>query len=158
MSLKADRKIFVYETNYVTEAAVEAGRLLTVKSGLNTGLGSGQGIRDQAGIAVQWTGAPNASHKVIGVSLAIATGLDQTKFSKEVFARDVQIVGEPHPIGKDGYVWTDAIVGEPRPEDPAYLGTNGAFDTTQNASLPAVGKFKTSKDQDGYAKVYVKLA
>ncbi len=71
---------------------------------------------------------------------------------------DSQLVNENVLLLTDGFVWTNRINGTPVAGSGAYIGPSGNFHTTQLNSIPAVGKFETAKDSDGYARVSVKLA
>jgi hypothetical protein len=52
---------------------------------------------------------------------------------------------------------TDAITGTPAAGDVAYMGNSGTVATSGAAGCAVVGKFETTKDADGFARVYVNL-
>jgi hypothetical protein len=64
----------------------------------------------------------------------------------------------------DGWVTTNRIYPgvSPAGGNIAYLGNSGLLTNTVStnggtADTPVVGRFVSSKDEDGYAKVYIKL-
>jgi len=63
-----------------------------------------------------------------------------------------------------GQVTTSNVTGSPDAGDPAYVGANGDFSATAPTDSDTedeyyrVGRFLSSKDADGYAKVAVNIA
>jgi hypothetical protein len=157
MALKGDRAVYVTDISHISEDDMEAGSLLVVKSSQPSGRGVGQGINDEAPVAVALTGAPPSGTSVAGVLLDGVVDIDPVRQHRN-FQKTEQLVGEPVCLLKDGWVWTDKITGTPAAGDTAYLATGSTFGTSQTNAVPAVGKFITAKNADGFAKVSVKIA
>jgi len=178
--LKPERAVYVDEIINVAPSAVEAGQIL-VYGTQGTGHAVGAGLNEAAPQVVPvGTGNPASGTRIAGVALQdvvdiyshalLADGSDASGFvslgigdpiNMRYFHRNThkteQVVGEAVCLLKDGWIYTDRITGTPTAGDPAYLGPNSNFQTTQVNSLPQVGKFDTSKDSDGYAKISVKI-
>lgn len=156
MALKGDRAVYVTDIGNVTESVSKAGELLILKTGQTT-TASGQGINDLAPVAaVVGTGNPPSGTVVLGAALDPVVDVDETKGHRNWHTGE-QVVGEPVALLTDGWIYTDMVTGTPSAGAAAYVGASGNFTDTQVNSIPAVGRFLTSKDPDGYAKVYVKL-
>ena len=56
-----------------------------------------------------------------------------------------------------GFVVTDQINGTPSAGDPAYLNNSGLIGGSQDGDSTLLGRFLSTKDADGYAKVAVNL-
>lgn len=177
MALKPLRKINVYATHFVVNAAAEEGQVLIYGTQDPSGVGSGQGINDQSPVAAPLgTGEPGSGHKLAGVLLhpvtdiyhyaLTADGAPASGVAKEVFDNRYHrnwhtgesIVGEHATLATDGMVYTNRINGTPAPGDPAYLGASGNFQNSAVNSNVAIGKFETGLDADGYARVSFKFA
>lgn len=65
--------------------------------------------------------------------------------------------GDPVTLVRKGWVVTDNISGTPSAGDAAYLANDGAISPTQVASAPQVGRFETTQDSDGFARVYMDI-
>lgn len=65
--------------------------------------------------------------------------------------------GEKVCLIRKGWVVTNMVSGTPTAGDVAYLAQNGNVSPTQLTGAPAVGKFDTGLDENGFAKVYVDL-
>jgi len=156
MALKSDREIHVTDISCTFNTPAEAGTLAVRVTGAS--YASGQGINDSAPVAsTGGTGVPASGSRVIGLLLDYVVQIDPTRQHRN-YQRTEQLVGEPVAILKDGMVWTNKVTGTPAAGDPAYPGPGGTIQNSQANGLPQLGEFKTSKDADGYCKVYVKLA
>ena len=60
-------------------------------------------------------------------------------------------------IVRKGWIVTDAITCTPAAGGVAYMGNSGTVATSGATGCAVVGKFETSKDADGFARVYVNL-
>jgi len=66
--------------------------------------------------------------------------------------------GEPVTLLARGWIVTDLISGTPAVGGVAYVGPSGLLATTDGGvSAAVVGRFETTKDADGFAKVSVSL-
>lgn len=156
MALKGDREVRATNIRHICDTTGEAGVLMILKASQPSGRGVGQGINDSAPVAVPCTGTPASGARVLGVLLDDVKGIDPATQHRN-FQRTDQLVGENVAILCDGWVRTNKISGTPAAGDTAYIGTDGAFANSQTNSIPAVGKFDTSKDTDGFAIVTVKV-
>lgn len=156
MAVKGDRQINATEIRYISEAAMEAGICVVVKSSQPTGRGVSPGYNDAAPVAVKVSGTPASGTRPIGMLLDNVVSIDPTKQHRN-YQRVESLIGEPMCVLTDGWCRTNMITGTPAAGDPAYLGVDSTFDTTQRNSIPAVGKFVTAKGTDGFAIVSVKL-
>jgi hypothetical protein len=180
MALKPDREVYITDIKFTCDVAAEAGSLLVYKTSQGSGHAVGAGVNETAPQAtLPGTGTPASGTRVAGALLhdveniyeyalladgTPASGLgagigDPVNISTHRnWHKTTQVVGENVNLLKDGAFWTDRVVGAPAAGDPAYLGASGKFSATQSNSIPAVGKFETAKDADGFAYVVVKLA
>lgn len=157
MALKGDRAVYITNIRHICDTTGEAGTLMQLKTSQPTGRAVGQGINDQAPVAIPVTGTPASGTKILGVLLDDVKGIDPVTQHRN-FQRTDQLTGENVCILTDGFVRTNKIVSTPSAGDIAYVGANGAFSASQTNSIPAVGRFETSKDTDGYAIVVIKIA
>lgn len=178
MALKPDREVYITDIDFTCDVEAEAGTIL-IYGTQPSGHAVGQGVNEAAPVAtVPGTGTPASGTRIAGVLLSdvediyahalladgstasgLAAGVGDPALVRQHrnAHKTTQVVGENVPLLKDGKVWTNRVVGTPSAGDPAYLGASGKFSATQSNNLPQVGKFETSKDADGYAKVVVKL-
>lgn len=150
MALRPDRQIEVDDISYFMDTTGEAGGILTA-----TTYASGVGL-DNASNVVAYH-ATGSGQVPVGVLMNDVVNKDLTKTHLNYYKNEVQ-VGDKVCIGRDGWVVTNKVLGTPTAGTVAYVGASGNFSGTQtNIAWAAVGRFMTSKDSDGYAKVYVKL-
>lgn len=156
MALKGDRAVYITNIRHMCAVTGEAGTLMQVVASQPTGRGVGQGINDSAPAAAPVTGTPASGTRILGVLLDDFVSIDPVRQHRN-FQRTEQLVGENACILTDGYVRTNKIIGTPAAGDTAYVGSYGYFSNSQTNSIPAVGKFDTSKDTDGFCVVTVKV-
>ena len=156
MALKADRNELDVDISYFYNAGTaERGGVVALASA-----GSGAAM-DQAGAKVAYTAAANDVIPV-GVLLNDVVNLDLTRQHINWHKDEVQKGGKVS-ILKKGYVVTDQIVGTPAAGELAYLddaSATGKFATTAEVAdgvENVVGRFMSTKDEDGYAKLEVNL-
>jgi len=65
--------------------------------------------------------------------------------------------GEKCVLLRKGWFVTDMLSGTPAVGGTAYVGPTGLIKTTQDAGAVAIGRFETTVDADGFAKVYVDI-
>lgn len=157
MALKGDRAVYITDIRNICDTTGEAGTLMQLKATQPSGRGVGQGINLGAPVAVPVTGTPASGTRILGVLVDDVVSIDPVRQHRN-FQRTEQLVGENVCLLKDGYCRTNKITGTPAAGDTAYVGTNGTFSNSQTNSIPAVGKFDTSKDTDGFALVTIKIA
>jgi len=178
MAIKADRVVTIDEISFIATQPAVAGQV-AVYDTQTTGHGVGQGINGgEPQCAPVGTGSPASGTKLAGVYLtdvvniynyalladgAGASGLAQGIGDPSLqrlhrnWQKTEQVVGENAYLLKDGKIWTNRVNGTPAAGDPAYVGANSNLQNTQVNAIPQVGKFETSKDTDGYAKVVIKI-
>lgn len=157
MAILADRVVLQDEIGFVSEAAMTAGTVVVFKTSQGTGIGVGQGVNDSAPIGVAGPGTPTSGNsKLAGVLLTDVISLDQTKYKRNPHKTE-QMIGEPMYLMRKGEIWTNSITGTPSAGDAAYLSTSGTVTNSQVSGAPKVGQFKTSKDDNGYAKLFVDI-
>lgn len=156
--LKGQRSLNTTEIMFVSEAAMEAGTVCVYKASQPTGAAVGDGLNAAAPVAIQPpSGGPASGAKVAGLLIDSVVTLDTTRQHRN-FHKTEQLVGENICLLKDGFVYTNWVLGTPAAGDPAFIGPFGKLQTTQVNAVPAVGKFETAKDGDGYARVSIKVA
>ena len=155
MALKADRNELDVDISYFYNAGTaERGGVVSIAS-----VGSGAAM-DQAGAKVAYTAAANDVIPV-GVLLNDVVNLDLTRQHINWHKDEVQKGGKV-AILKKGYVVTNMITGTPTAGVLAYLDDATAGNLTIKANVDSteyihVGRFMSTKDEDGYAKVEINL-
>lgn len=156
MAIKPDRLINETDISLVCSDVHEKGAILVYGTAA-----SGIGIATP-GVASLVSNP--SGYKVAGLSLANFVNIDQTRYHRN-FHKDEQVIGEKAPLLRKGYVVTNMIVASPGTINPganAYVSTDGKLTATVSATggevaTPKVGTWATSKDENGYAKVYIEL-
>jgi len=115
---------------------------------------------DQAGAKVAYTAAANDVIPV-GVLLNDVVNLDLTRQHINWHKDEVQKGGKVAVL-KKGYVVTNMITGTPTAGALAYLDDATAGNLTIKANVDSteyihVGRWMSTKDEDGYAKVEINL-
>ncbi|RLC89098.1 MAG: hypothetical protein DRJ03_00650 [Chloroflexi bacterium] len=157
MALKPDREYNEVTdiTNFWTTVAAERGGCAGVVT-----QGSG------AAIGVNIVDEPNVVGYVADPSGVIAKGvLLQTVAAAMSATRDFPNFenGEIRPgdkctLVKKGFVVTDMITGTtPSVGDAAYLAASGLISKTQAAGAPQIGRFETTVDAAGFARVSIDI-
>lgn len=164
MGLKGDRDIKVDRIDCFLNEAATRGVIATSSTA-----GSGVALDNTAQLA---TIAANPSgQKPIGVLMHDVVDIDVTRQFLNTQKNEVP-VGSKVQLLTDGWIVTDDVeVGTVIAEEAAYIGNSGQFATAaaiagygaavteeSNAtSYPMVGRFQTTKDQDGYVKIQVNI-
>jgi len=155
MALKADRNELDVDISFFMNETGEKGQLVCLST-----VGSGAAM-DQANALVQQAPA-TATTIPVGVLLNDVVDIDLTRQHINWHKDEVQKGGKVS-ILKKGYVVTDQIVGTPAAGELAFLddaSATGKFATTAEVAdgvENVVGRFMSTKDEDGYAKVEVNL-
>jgi len=141
----------------MNEAATRGGVVA-----LSTG-GSGAAM-DQGAALVTYSAEPSGSVPV-GLLVNDMVDIDLTRQHLNQHKDEVQKGGKVTLLTK-GYVVTDMLEGtSPSAGDLAYLAHSGRLaasdlasdDVDDDGSTRVVGRFLSSVDQDGYAKVFIDL-
>ena len=154
MALKADRHELDVDISFFMNETAEKGQIVSISTA-----GSGAAM-DQAGALVSIQGA-NGSVIPVGVLLNDVVDLDLTRQHINFHKDEVQKGGKVS-ILKKGYVVTDQIDGTPSAGalafmDDADTGKFAVAASVDDTEYTAVGRFMSTKDEDGYCKVEVNL-
>lgn len=157
MALKGDRLIIRDSIDFFSSGLIEKGNVVVFGITANTPSGgAGAGLDDADAFCFVATGASGTIPLGICLQDVVNKYLTQThlNFQKE----EVQTGGKVTLL-QDGWCFINSISGTPKAGDKAYLANNGLVSPTYTNSVatPPVGVFKTKKDADGYAAVYVTL-
>jgi hypothetical protein len=160
MALKPDREINETTdiTNFWTTVAAEKGGCASVVT-QGSGAAMGVNITDEANVVGYVASASGAVAKGIllqTVAAVMSATRDFINFEN----------GEIRPsdkctLIKRGFVVTDMITGTPTAGGVAYLGASGLISTTSGsfggATTPVVGRFETTVDANGFARVSIDI-
>ncbi len=148
--LKSDRNLTDWVFGYKATADAEKGGLVSVVTP-SSGVGfDGVGV---AGYAASPSGV-----QVLGVLLDSVVTYNSRE-PRNHYKQEVNVNSQVS-IGRQGWVVTNMIYPgvDPSAGDVAYLGHSGYFTNSQSpAQAPKVGRFETSKDEDGYAKITLNI-
>lgn len=149
MALKGDRHELDTEISFFLNETAEKGQVVSVST-----QGSGAAMDNSSALA---TVAAEASGAVaLGVLLNDMVNIDQTRQHINWHKDEVQKGGKVTILTK-GFVVTDQISGAPTAGQVAYLADSGLIAGTQDGTAPAIGRFLSTKDADGFAKVSINL-
>ncbi len=158
MALKPDREYNETTdiTNFWTTVAAEKGGCAGVVT-QGSGAAMGQNITDEAnvvGYIADPSGAIAKGILIQTVAAALSDTRDFVNFEN----------GEIRPSDKctlvtKGFVVTDMIPDgiTPVAGDAAYLAASGFVSSTQATGAPQIGRFETTKDAAGFARVTVEI-
>ena len=154
MALKADRNELDVDISFFMNETAEKGQIVSVSTA-----GSGAAM-DQSLALVSIQGA-TGSVIPVGVFLNDVVDIDLTRQHINWHKDEVQKGGKV-AILKKGYVVTDQIVGTPTAGALAFMDDDDTGKFAVAASIDdgeytAVGRFMSTKDEDGYCKVEVNL-
>jgi hypothetical protein len=65
--------------------------------------------------------------------------------------------GEKVTLLRKGWLVTNMISGTPAVGGGAYVGSSGLISATSGTAAAHIGRFETTLDADGYAKVYIDI-
>lgn len=149
MALKGDRHELDTDISFFLNETAEKGQVVSVST-----QGSGAAMDNSSALA---TVAAEASGAVaLGVLLNDVVDIDQTRQHINWHKDEVQKGGKVTILTK-GFVVTDQISGNPTAGQVAYLADSGLIAGTQDGTAPAIGRFLSTKDADGFAKVSINL-
>jgi len=156
MALKGDRYEAIQAIDYFMDAAAERGGVVTQLTA-----GSGAAL-DQSTQAVSYAANPSG-YMPVGILMNDMVNLDLTRQHINFHKNEVQKGGKVTVL-TEGWVVTNFIYTGITPTIGAlaYTSLSGYLSTTAEsddsglgAGFP-VGRFMSTKDEDGYCKVYVK--
>lgn len=150
MALKSDRFEFATDISFFMNETATRGGVVSLSTG-----GSGAAM-DQSQALVTYAATPSGKMPV-GILLNDMVNLDLTRQHLNQYKNEVQ-KGSKVTILRKGYVVTSNIQGTPAAGDSVYVAHSGNVansDVIGGGSV--IGRFLSSKDQDGYAKVEINL-
>ena len=149
MALKGDRHELDTEVTYFMNETASQGQVVSIST-----QGSGAAMDSSSAVA---TVAAEASGAIpLGVLLNNVVNIDQTRQHINWHKDEVQQGGKVTILTK-GFIVTDQIDGTPTAGQPAYVADSGKIAGTQDGTAIQIGRFLSTKDADGYAKVSVNL-
>ena len=157
MALKADRYEESTDISFFYNEGVATRGGVVVLDAVNA---SGATM-DQGANKVKYAQAAGADVPV-GILLNDVVNKDLTRTHLNQYKDEVQKGGKVTVLTR-GWVVTSNVTGTPVPGDIAYADETTAGNVVNGTDLGAtsgamaVGRFMSSKDADGYAKVYVNL-
>ena len=162
MALKADRYEESTDISYFYNAGTATRGGVVVLDAAALAGASGAAL-DQGENLVKYANA-TATDVPVGILLNDVVNKDLTRTHLNQHKDEVQLGGKVTVLRK-GYVVTNSIEGTPSAGDIAYVHNNGNISNGSSIAVAtlvasgnlAVGRFLSSKDEDGYAKVEVNL-
>jgi hypothetical protein len=158
MALKSDRSTLQTDISFFMNEAATRGGVAAISTG-------GSGVSLDNGAAVVTYAALPSGKVPVGILVNDMVDIDLTRQHLNQHKDEVQKGGKVTLLTK-GWVVTNNLEGtSPAAGDLAYLGHSGniatsdlsADDTDADGSSRVVGRFTSSVDQDGYAKVFIDL-
>lgn len=158
MALKSDRSTLQTDISFFMNEAATRGGVVSLSTG-----GSGAAM-DQGAALVTYSAVPSGAVPV-GLLVNDMVDIDLTRQHLNQHKDEVQKGGKVTLLTK-GWVVTNSLEGtSPSAGSPAYLAHSGNLaisdlssdDTDADGSTRLVGRFLSSVDQDGYAKVFIDL-
>jgi hypothetical protein len=153
MTLKADRQIDSEELRFYLDETSDNGVIVCVST-------AGSGISmDQAENVATVVGATSGA-KPLGVLMNEFVDIDQTRFVVN-WHKDQQNKGDKATITTKGWVVTNKVVNATAGSEAVLASsgfvTNKVNGTHNEVATPTVGRFRTGKDEAGFATLYVDL-
>jgi len=153
MGLKPDRYVVHDNTIYFMNQTATRGGIVSIST-----VGSGAAT-DQSVSVVHYASTVSGAAPV-GLLLQDVVNKDLTQTPQNFHKNEVQL-GSKVALLVQGEVVTDVIKSGDSPVagSKAYLSSQGQVTITNTgaAASPYVGKFLSSKDEDGYARLHVDL-
>jgi len=154
MALKSDR----YELQTDISFFYNAGT--ATRGGVVVHGTAGSGAAMDQGVNLVTYATVTAASRPVGILLNDVVNKDLTRTHLNQHKDEVQKGGKVTVLRK-GYVVTSNLTGSPAAGDPAYAchvtAGNIRPDSPGSSGVLQIGRFLSSKDEDGYAKVEVNL-
>ena len=154
MALKSDRYELQTDISFFYNEGVATRGGVVVHDTAGSGAAMDQGVNLVKYVAV------TAASRPVGILLNDVVNKDLTRTHLNQHKDEVQKGGKVTVLRK-GYVVTSNITGTPAAGDPAYAchvtAGNVRPDSPGSSGVLQVGRFMSTKDEDGYAKVEVNL-
>jgi uncharacterized protein (UPF0297 family) len=154
MALKSDRYELQTDISFFYNEGTATRGGVVVHDTAGSGAAMDQGVN-----LVKYAAATSASRPV-GILLNDVVNKDLTRTHLNQHKDEVQKGGKVTVLRK-GYVVTNSLTGNVSAGDPAYAchvnAGNLRADSPGSSGVLQVGRFLSTKDEDGYAKVEVNL-
>jgi hypothetical protein len=154
MALKSDRYELQTDISFFYNEGVATRGGVVVHDTAGSGAAMDQGVNLVKYVAV------TAASRPVGILLNDVVNKDLTRTHLNQYKDEVQKGGKVTVLRK-GYVVTNNITGSPAAGDPAFAchvtAGNVRPDSPGSSGVLQVGRFMSTKDEDGYAKVEVNL-
>ena len=153
MALKGDRAELVQDIGRWMNEAAERGGIVSVST-----VGSGTAI-DQATQLCTYLATVPSGRLLPGLLLNDMVDIDTARQHVNFHKNEV-LKGRPVTLLQKGWVTTDMIHYQctPAASNTAYVAESGLLHNVDNGNTAGkVGRFGSTKDEDGYAKVYIDL-
>lgn len=154
MALKPDRHEFLTDLSYFMNETAEEGVLV-----VHDGTGSGVAM-DDSSATVKKPSVLNAdveSGNPAGLLLTKVVDIDLTRQHINYHQNEVQKGGKVLLL-REGTVTTDQVSGTPTAGEKAHFTLTGQLVAASDDDTSAqVGRFLSSKNADGFAKVEIKI-
>ncbi len=157
MALKPDRDYNVV-TDIVHKWSEVSAQNTQEKGGVASVESAGSGVgQDQDEQVARYDVEATSSSIALGVLLQdVNPELSAERDFLNLHTLEVR-PGDPVTLVRKGWVVTNSISGTPSAGDAAFLANDGLVSPTQVASAPQVGRFETTQDSDGFARVYMDI-
>lgn len=157
MALKQDRSTLQTDISFFMNEAATRGGVASLSTG-------GSGASMDNGAAVVTYSADPSGAVPMGLLVNDMVDIDLTRQHINQYKDEVQ-KGNKVTLLTKGWVVTDSLEGVPAAGDKAYLGHSGNLspadvatdDGDATGASRVVGRFTSSVDQNGYAKVFIDL-
>lgn len=156
MALKGDRYLAITEVSFFMDQVAERGGIAVLKTA-----GSGAAL-DQQAAEVEYKADPTGTYPV-GLLLDDMVDKDLTQTHLN-FQKTEQQKGSKVALMREGWVVTNMLYSAtgvahiPVAGAKAYVGPSGTLTSSAGAGgYQEVGRWESTMDEDGYAKLYVKL-
>jgi hypothetical protein len=154
MALKSDRYELQTDISFFYNEGTATRGGVVVHDTAGSGAAMDQGVNLVKYVAV------TAASRPVGILLNDVVNKDLTRTHLNQHKDEVQKGGKVTVLRK-GYVVTSSLTGSPAAGDPAYAchvtAGNIRPDSPGSSGVLQIGRFLSSKDEDGYAKVEVNL-
>lgn len=150
MALKGDYNPVAEDVSFFMDEVAERGGIVVISTA-----GSGAAL-DQAGALVTYAAAPSGK-AILGLLEVDMVNIDQTKQHINFYKDEVQKGGKV-AVMTEGWAVTNQIYPgvTPTAGATAYLAHSGLIAITDLiGGAQKVGRFLSTKDEDGYAKIQV---
>jgi len=155
MALKGDRYEAQTDVSFFMDETAERGGVVVIST-----VGSGVAMDQSASLAT-YAATPSGTVP-LGLLLNDVVNIDQTRQHINWHKDEVQ-QGSKVALLTEGWVVTNRVRPDitPTAGQIAYVGPSGYLQNVRNAdstdAVATVGRFLSTKDEDGYAKVYIHL-